>query len=245
MLFGSAVVIGLVWVIFWGMNEIRKNKATSYRKEIAILTNNIDSLKSTFPKAKNLNDIIIGEIPKEGNYFIPDPLEILGTDAEKAQMTNLRQLYSVLSNSHFTFIDKEQNNIPRFLYFKVFKDSLDKEINNDTLNLDSLSSKPFLKHVYDFLIEKQKTKASIQELVLTIKGMPLPPPHSVWAAYQKSKTEKDNLSKKLESVNSSIYSSHDLTDIAKWICIIVLIIVYPLRLFYATLLWAIKTLRQK
>jgi hypothetical protein len=152
----------------------------------------------------------------------------------------------LLKNSKFQYLNYGEGNIPPFLYFKVFIDSIQKELNNDTINLDNLSStKPQLYKIYNFLTDKKKLTSSFQEFVLTINGMPLPPADSTWTAYQTDKKKKDNLKYELRKTNLNIYSSNDLTDMAKWISIIVLTIVYPFRFLYLLLRWAVKTLRQK
>lgn len=265
--FSSVVIILLTWVIFWAANKANLNKRETLQREIETLDHDIDSIKSSFPKAKSFDELFTGSLP-DGFYEpldsklpkLPtgltlirnlrkyDPLEILGNDFENTTRTDIiRKLYQLLDNSHYPFSVSpfSKYDLPVFPSFQSFQKDIVQEIEEDTLNLDSISTtKPKLKKIFDFLKEKKYLTAGIDEFILAIEDLPLPPPHSTWTTYQSDKTKKEELKSELNIIKSKIYSSSRLTDIAKWIMIIVLSLVYPFRALAFLLIWAFKTLRQ-
>lgn len=193
-----------------------------------------------------------------------DPLEILGNDFENSTRTdNIRKLYQLLDNSHYPFSVSPYNKYEMSVFPNFQKDivqeleivpsndlpdSLKNNINLkeiDSIAIDSIASKPQLNKIYSFLKEKKYLTVAFDEFALAIEELPLPPPHSTWTTYQSNNTKKEELKSELNTTHSKIYSSSRLTDIAKWISIIVLSIVYPLRALTSLLIWAFKTLREK
>lgn len=257
-LFGSFIVIGLVWLVTLTINSITRNKIESLKTEINFLTRNNDSIQSTFPKSKTLDDLLIGNVPKtfyletgdKDEYGIPikrlikyDELEILGNSFEKdIQTNNLRVLYHILEKSDYPFDVSPFNkyDLPMFEDFQV---EILKELSGDTLKLEA-SKKPNLKRIFAFLVDKKYIKTEFDDFVVTMVGLPYPPQHDTWTAYVNNKDQLKTLKSDLIEKESRIISSDRQEDIIMWTIFFVGFIVYPLRLVFMTLAWAIRTLKK-
>lgn len=117
--------------------------------------------------------------------------------------------------------------------------NIEKELENNK------NEKPILQKIYIFLKEKNMLKMEFGAFTLNIEGIPLPPSHDIWAAYENDKKQKEELNNEIILTKSKIYSADNLTKIAINITIIVLLIGYPLRFIFLILRWAVKTLSQK
>jgi len=257
-LFGSFIVIGLVWLVTLTINGITRNKIESLKTEINFLTRNNDSIQSTFPKSKTLDDLLIGNVPKtfyletgdRDEYGIPirrlikyDELEILGNSFEKdIQTNNLRVLYHILKKSDYPF-DVSQFSKYDLPMFEDFQVEILKELSGDTLNLET-SKKPNLNRIFTFLVDKKYIKTESDDFVVTMVGLPYPPPHDTWTTYVNNKDQLKTLKSELIEKESRIISSDRQEDVIIWTTVLVAFIVYPLRLIFMTLAWAIKTLKK-
>jgi hypothetical protein len=255
-LFSCSILIGLAWTIFWTVNKFHRSNVEQLQIEIYNLTNDIDSIQTTFPKIKSFQDLISGKVPVEyliEERFIPTPEEVLGTEQEKERATNIRQLYKFLKASKYPFSDNSY-----ISDFHCFKDEIDKELNfvpfddlPDSLKrnanqkeIDNIASQPLLKKIYSFLKSENYSTVKFLDLTFYLYAVPLPPKFISWKIYQDDIKKRDTLKSELNTSSAKIYSANDLKDIAKWIAIIVLTLVYPFRFLYLLLKWAIKTLRQ-
>lgn len=255
-LFSCAVLTGLTWTIFWTINKVHKSKLEQLKIEISNLTHDIDSIQTTFPKLKSFQDLITGKVPVEyliEDKFIPTPEEVLGTEQEKERATNIRKLYKLLKASKYPFSD--DSFIPDFHYFK---DDIEKELtivpyddlpdslkrNANKKEIDSIASQPLLKNIYAFLKSEKYSTVEFVDLTFCLSAIPLPPKHATWTNYQADIKKRDELNNELDTCSAKIYSANDLTDIAKWISVIVLTLVYPFRFLFLLLKWAVKILRQ-
>jgi len=263
--FSSILVIGLTWTIFWTVNKVNISKTESLQDEIKTLNHAIDSIKLSFPKAKTFQEIFLGNVPgefyeKTGDFddFGVPIIRSLKQSAElpslaelneenkfkKTRTINFRKLFNILDKSRYPFAVSSFSKYDMPI-FQDFEKALIKELEGDTLNLDSISlTKPKLKKIFDFLKENKYLTVNFDEFVLTIEELPLPPPHSTWTIYQSDKIKKEELKPQLNRIHSNIYSASQLANIAIWISIIVLSIVYPIRALTFLLIWAFKTIRQ-
>lgn len=262
-LFSSILVIGMIWAFFWLVNNVNIKKTESLQQEIEILNNDIDSIKLSFPKAKTFEGLFLGKVPDEFYEKTGDfddlgvPIRRLKQSADlpslaeineenefrKTRTINFRKLFEILEKSRYPFSVSPINKFDMPI-FQDFEADMNEELEGDTLNLDSISStKPKLKKIFDFLKEKKYLAVDFDEFVLTIYELPLPPPHSTWTTYQSDMTKKEELKSELAKTNSKINSSSRLTDILKWISIIVFSLIYPLRLVISLLFWAVRTLK--
>jgi hypothetical protein len=165
-------------------------------------------------------------------------------------LQNIVLLFKLLIESDYHFgASKATSTKDEFGDFTVcfgfFLDEVLTELKSDTLNLDNLdTTTPHLKKYYQFLTDKKLISVTIQEFVLTLNSIPLPPKHEIWVVYQNDKKKIDELKKDLSNPTSKIYSTSELTGVAKWISIIVLSLVYPFRFLFLLLKWALRTLKQ-
>lgn len=231
-LFSSVVIIGAIWTVFWTLDKIKISKSENLQSQVKTLTHDIDSIQTSFPKAKTFKDLLTGLLPIEYvNHVqlnIPPPPEIEHGDG---RIQNIGQLYTFLATSKFPYSD--DSFFPEFPFFHT---NIEKELSTDT------TKQIFLKRIYSFLKDGKYVNINYNEFVNTIdfyKGLPN---ITELAAKQK---QKDELTLELKTVRGKIYSSNDLSEIPKWIAIIVLSIVYPLRFTYFLILWAVSTLKQK
>ena len=250
-LFGSVVLIGLIWTIFWTTNKIRTQKTENLKIEIANYNHDIDSIQKTFPKTKSFQ-----EITKKDwyQYIVIDKnlcseLDELNSKVDGLQ--NIVLLFKLLIESNYPFVENKAtpSTNDKFGDFTVcfgfFLDEVLAELKSDTLDLDNLNTTtPHLKKYHQFLTDKKLIDVTIQEFVLTLNAMPLPPKHETWVVYQNDKKKLDELRNDLSITTSKAYSTNELTGIAKWISIIVLTLVYPFRFLLLLLKWALRTLRQ-
>lgn len=234
-LFSCAVIIGLAWTAFWAINKTHKNKAEQLQIQISNLTHEIDSIQSTFPKLKSFEEIVTGAVPVDYlivHKFIPTPEEVLGTEQEIERARNIRQLHKLLTTSKFSF-----SNNTFISDFPYFKKSIENELESDT-------TQEQLNKIYTFLKDQKYLTVDFFTFTYSLKSL-LPLPKKIsWVAYQNDIKKREDLKQEFNTTSKKIYSANDLLDIAKWILIIVLTLIYPFRFLFLLLKWAIKTLRQ-
>lgn len=242
-IFSCAVLIGLTWTIFWLKNNYTIHQADKLQAQVEKITSDIDSIHLSFPKVIPFEKIIVGEIPVESlieDNYIPMPDEVLGTEFDKTRISNIRKLYRLLSSFNFSFPPESFVSTLSNLYPDVkFTENIVKELESNK------TDKLILRKIYLFLKEKNMLNMEFEEFTFNIEGLPLPPPHDTWTAYEKDKKQKEELNNQIMLTKSKIYSANDLTKIAQWISIIILTIVYPFRFLFLLLKWAVKTLNQK
>jgi len=257
-LFSCVALIGLTWVIFWTINEFHISRAKKLEKKASTLSHDIDSIQTTFSKSKQFEKMLdVKNVPTE--YFNKGrpPLILLPeiildeSSIQHTSFVNERRLFLLLQKLNSPF---DMDSIDMFAKFGGYKvnpfSKLQEPVPFDTLR--SISTKfetdfperEELKRYYDFLKTKNCISVSFKEFCFTMHGLPLPPSQDVLTVYEKNNKEFEEANKDLNETKYKIYSSGDMTDIAKWISIIVLTLVYPLRYLFLLLKWAVKTLRQ-
>jgi len=239
--FCSVTLIGLVWAIFWSINNFNVSKTENLQKQIVFSNHDIDSIQSTFPKLKTFQDLITGKVPVEylieqkwEKYRVPSLDELEGTEQEKERIKNISRLYSLLRTSKYKFSDDSV--IPDF---PQFKDDIVEEFESDSKGQQTLNN------IYTFLKDQKYLTVEFVEFTFSLNALLLPPKFITWTTYQDEIKKRDNLKKDLEVYKAKIYSTTELGDILKWTSIFVLTIVYPFRFLMLLLFWSIRTLRQK
>jgi hypothetical protein len=201
--FLSIALIILVWSILWVNNNYNINKTITLQNKVLKLTNEIDSIKSTFPNKEDTCEFLINK----------DTVDV------------------AVKNIH--------------LFIKNYPTA--KPISREFRN-KSISSQP---SIITFLVEKDTYDIPISDVEEFTKVCPkailLPPPplHDTWVFYEKLRNENEKLKSELSRTLTKIYSPSNMIVNKKWICIIILTLIYPFRLIVLSLLWALKTLRQK
>ncbi|MGC9375264.1 MAG: hypothetical protein ACP5DQ_09515 [Bacteroidales bacterium] len=254
--FISAVIVGLIWTIFWGINQFNTHKSASLQAQITNLEHETDSIQASYSKVKTFSDLITGKVPIE--YLNADPTweEVLPIGQDKftpkeQRACNIRELYKLLTTSKFKFSD--DNFIPDFPSFQkdiekeleiepssALRDSLKKNVN--VMATDSILLQPSLSKIYNFLKKERFLSVDYNEFISTVDFYELLPDIGPLDEILK---QKDKLENDLISSNDKVYSSNELNEIGKSLCIISLIIIYPFRFLFLMLVWAVRTLRQK
>lgn len=250
--FISIVIIGLTWIVFYGINKLNINKVEKLHTEITILTHNLDSIQSTFPRVQTFDEMISGKIPVE--YLIKDKFDIYIVDYAKEKQldeittTNLRQLYRFLSLAGYPSFDLKKFDPDKYLNNKKQNETsptLSEFEKNIAQEFESaFPEKKKQKEIYDFLLSRKNITCRFEEFAFNLEGLPLPPLHNIWVTYEKDKSELEKNKNELTITQHKLYSQDDLKEIAKWISIIILTIIYPFRFIILLLVWSVKTLKQ-
>lgn len=240
-LFSCIILIGLTWTIFLGANNYNIQKAESLSKEIFFLNQNIDSIQNTFAKAKIFEDFIDKDIRDKYLKEKLDYSDIINLSNETQQTIstyNIEQTIALLHKMNYPTPIRymTKGGLP---VFKNIKEEILLELGKEINQMSEL------KKIYNFLINQRCIHIEFEVFVFSLQALPLPPPHAVWTNYQTTKKQKEELISKLNNVNSNINSPKHLTEIIKWISIILLSIVYPFRILILILAWAFKTVKQK
>lgn len=101
-----------------------------------------------------------------------------------------------------------------------------------------------LRSAYNFLVENHALACSFEELLLTLQNKPVPPSKEILDAVTKQKTTVGRLNVALSDVRTSIWSEAKQWAVVKWVAMVLLVLVYPLRLLVLGTRWAIRTIRQ-
>ena len=245
--FGSLLLIVLAWVYLYTVNKIYSNKRDNIKKQIIYSNHKIDSLQATFPQSKTFKEVIIDKNApfnpdiylaekSWGKYRLPLPEEILGTNLDEITSSNLRKLYKLLEILEYPK-DIDYLNADGLPVFKNIKRIIPAELKKSSQEMKELQS------IHQFLKDKKFMKASFNEFIFTLQGLPLPPPHNKWEEYNKQKDSINNLNAELRKVNSKIRPNNNIQFTIKWLGIIIFSLIYPLRLVILLLFWAIRTLK--
>jgi hypothetical protein len=259
-LFSCAVLIGLIWTIFWTVNKVHRSNVEQFQIEISNLTHYIDSIQTTFSKSEYFGKMLdVKNVPTE--YFNKGRLPIVifpeiiwgESSIQQSSFINERWLFLLLQKLNPPF---DIDSIDSFAFYGEFGfkvnpfSKLKEPIPFDTLKSISenfetdFPQRDELKRYYDFLKTKKCIIVGFKEFSFTMYGLPMPPSEDVLIVYEKSKMEFEEASKDLNKTKFKIRSADEMKEIAKWISIIVLSLVYPFRFLFLLLKWAIKTLRQ-
>lgn len=257
-IFICAVLIGLTWGIFWTINEFQIKKTKKLEEKTSTLSHDIDSIQATFSKSTQFEKMLdIKNVPTE--YFNKGrpPLILLPeiiideSSIQQASFVNERRLFLLLQKLNSPFDMDSIDIFAKFGGYKVNPFSKSKEpIPIDTLKSISekfetdFPEKEELRRYYEFLKSKNCITADFKEFCFTMQGLPLPPSLDALTIYEKDRTALEEASKDLIKTKQRIKSTDDMQEIAKWISILILTIVYPVRFLILLLTWAVKTLKQ-
>ena len=140
------------------------------------------------------------------------------------RINNLENQILKLSNNTDSIKWDSPNGKDTLTFYSSTKDSVDVAVKD----ISSL-----LKH---YPTEEANVRAQYNNTIPSNKNY-------CWVIYDKFKLERKNLTNDLSQAKSKVYSTNKLIKTTKWIGVIVLTIVYPLRFLFLLLWWAIKTLR--
>lgn len=262
-LFICSALIVLSWIMLWSINELRISTAKKTEKKILILSHDIDSIQTKFSKSIYFEEMLDRKnVPT--NYFnkgrpplIIPPYNFFSDDiildefsVQQTSFFNERRLFLLLQKLKPPF---EINSIDPFAKFDGFKISvfskLQEPIPFDTLQIISKNfetnfpQKEKLKRYFDFLKTKNCIIVSFKEFCFTMQGLPLPPTTSTTTVYEKYRKEFREATKEIKETKHKITSKNNILDIIKWIFIIIFTVVYPFRLLFILLRWALRTLK--
>lgn len=230
-LFFSAIAIGLVWTFFLGVNIFNTNKAERLEEQITTLTYEIDSLYAI--REKCLVDILlINNLPKEcfdDSGRLPLILTFLSTTDSSERSANIYRLHKLLTDLKFSFFkDGLTPDLP------TFNTNIEKELQADTLKHLQL------KEIYFYLKEKNYIDVSYKDFYFTLDYYKLLPTQD---EIDFPTTRRFELIR--EQQNIKIYTRDDFNNILKWLTIITLILIYPIRILILLLKWSFDIVRQK
>lgn len=230
--FSTCLIIGLVILGIYFRNELLKTKFHITKNDIDFYEKEIDSIQNgTFINLPDLLLLDTTDIYKSLNSRkLFSPTAYLGGNFEKNRTNNIRFLYVILDSLKYDF----EFSINDSKYY-VFEDSILLLIeNNNVEKLDryysfllkfNLIDRPFsdfYKSLSGFDRElNEKEKEKISSLKIGIE----------------TKTQKfQNLERKINGINEQKHTYLMAT-------IILLVLVYPLRLIYFLIKWAINTMK--
>jgi hypothetical protein len=261
-LFSCATLIGLTWIFFWTVNEFHISEAKKLEKKTLSLSHAIDSIQIVYSKSKLLQEILDDKkLPKE--YFDKGRLPIILPPY--ALFDKIMALSTIQRDRYF-------NELRLILVLQKFKSPFDMDSIDPFIKYDGYSINPFgklkepvpfdtlqsisekfktdfpekekLKRIYDFLKTKNCINVNFKEFCFTMQGLPLPPSENAITIYKNDRKEFDKTSKDLINTKQSINSKEQIKEIIKWISIIILALVYPIRFLFLSLRWSLRTLRQ-
>nr|WP_294898577.1 hypothetical protein [uncultured Pedobacter sp.] len=251
--FSCVCFLGVSWFGLWAINYFNYYNRDNIKKQITYLNYKRDSLKSTFPKLKSFEDVIVNKSdPFDPNIYIYkarinrvksqlpsfEELNEMNPKLKPWENASLRKLYILLEILQFPVTVKHINT-NRLSVLTNFKKATSYELEGELKKMSEL------KRVHHFLQTKKYMTVPFNEFISSLKGLPLPPPHSTWKTYETTKKQIAQLNQQLIKSNSKIYSKKDLSHVGKWLIIIVFMIVYPLRYLILTLIWALGVLNKK
>ncbi len=239
-LFSSIVFIGLVWSILWLKNNYSINHLKKLKWETNLVTHKIDSLQATFSKKRSLEKILIPQnlpttVSNALNLYI-ELMKVAGKPEYEPNI-NIRMLYIVLKNSKYPFKLSPYSKYDIPTYNDFYK-HVSNEFSKD------LREKQELKRIYDFLISKKYISLGFEGFTYNLQALKLPPKRDTMITFEKYIKQKEILNSELNIAKTKVISKNDLLETIKWIGVIILIVVYPLRYSILLLRWALKTLRQ-
>jgi hypothetical protein len=98
-----------------------------------------------------------------------------------------------------------------------------------------------LRTAFDFLKERQVLRCDLDDLLYTLQNKTVPPSQEALDAFAEQKEVVNGLRKKQSRVHSSLWSEARQWVAVKWAAIVLLMLVYPIRLFLLGTRWAIRT----
>jgi hypothetical protein len=119
-------------------------------------------------------------------------------------------------------------------YFYLIHD----EITNDS------SKQEMLHKAYEFFYSKKYLIKDYDEFISTLKGIPFSAKSPIWLKYQRNIKEKDQLEMDLQITKCKVLSASEIKDNCIQVLFILLILIYPVRLFILLLIWAFRTLKE-
>jgi len=247
----SIVIIGLLLLSFFYLKNLYfKNKLKNYTNEITNLKHQIDSveaiprnklIKSIFLFNNNNNNTTQQELTKTVsiNCFI---LSNVMDSLFKEKLVNF-----IPPIDGVIFSNKSTNRIvpppPDDEWGEMVFVKGVWEIYVDELGLDSSMQKNLI-DVYTKLTDKKYISVNYDEFISTLKGIQFSPQSPIWRKYQRNLKEKNELEIQLSKTKYKILSASEINDNGIQVFFILIILIYPVRLFILLILWAFRTLKE-
>jgi hypothetical protein len=100
-----------------------------------------------------------------------------------------------------------------------------------------------LRNGFDYLKEHRALRCDVDDLLYTLQNKAVPPTQEAFDAFAKQKKTVDELRTQQNATRASLWSAANQWVVVKWVAILLLISVYPLRLLVLGTRWALQTLR--
>lgn len=100
-----------------------------------------------------------------------------------------------------------------------------------------------LRMAHGYLVDKSVLGCTFNELLFTMQRKPVPPTQEALDVFAKQRTTVNELRKKENDARASLWSEAKQLAVLKWVAIVLLVLIYPLRLFVLGTHWALRTLR--
>jgi hypothetical protein len=231
--FSSVIIIGLFWLSFTYTNDYRIQRVNKLEKLISSLQTEVDSLQYTFDKLIYYRFTATGyaaQLAFEADKAYHDRLDKENTPPNN----NIKMLYCYLTEYQKNYISQDS--------FFLSKDCFIKNT-LDILNNPNPPKENKLYKLYKHLKRNDAIRVSYEKFISIMSGESLTSEESKRTYKLRKKILK--LTSDKESNSSEILDEIELEKrIVKYI-LIVLALIYPLRYILLSIIWAVKTLKNK
>ena len=231
--FSAVVLLLLIWVVIGIRKNSLQENIISLNRKYVLLEHEIDSIENTYPKkAKSFNELM--QIKDNGGWVeVPvDDWDEKVTDAK----VNTFSLYNYLVKNNFDFTIEKMPNPPTgyikhdYAYFRM-------GVSDESFN------KQYMIKVYSFLkSSNQLFSVDTNSFFAFLQGLPEPPSNDVLLKVTDLKREKDETYAEYKETSDKKYVTDDLMQAISGLFFILL---YPVRVIFLLLLWAVRTVKQK
>ncbi|MBK9274012.1 MAG: hypothetical protein IPM49_05650 [Flavobacteriales bacterium] len=100
-----------------------------------------------------------------------------------------------------------------------------------------------LRDGFDYLKQRRVLRCNFDELLYTLQNQAVPPSQEALEAAARQRVVVNQLRDDKNIARASIWNETKQWIVVKWVAIVLLVLVYPLRLLVMGTLWAVRTLR--
>ena len=117
--------------------------------------------------------------------------------------------------------------------------------NNLALDTTTKPNNSEIYKTYTFLKQKGYINSRFDTFSDLLQGLPKPPPHALWIKIQNLQEKLSELKSELKLAFAKTPITNDWPTIPKWIVILLLVSVYPIRFIIILLIWSIQILKKQ
>lgn len=231
--FSAVAIVGLVCIVSLCIGWYGSYRNQKLDMELKQLSNNADSLQSLFPKVLTFEEMIVGDLPKKYKIYQEFDRYLNNYDKLKIDDKQILQLFNLTFGLDYNF-KKDGKDWPNDEFSKTIKAEL-KDL--------KWERKTNLNRIYTFLKDKKYITIPFEQFVFNLEGLPVPPKDSLLSAYM----NKESKIKDVEGIRNRnrkyILADGDLEYTALSSFLVLMIIIYPIRFIFLSIVWAIRTLR--